>query len=69
MLRSSAKNIQAIVDKIDELVFIISSGNASGSYASVQEFVIDTDTSAFYRITKECDWMRYGLPKDYLLSK
>jgi hypothetical protein len=45
----------------------MSSGNASGSYANVQEFIIDSDTGAFYHVTKEYDWMRYGHPEDYPL--
>jgi len=69
VLELSVANIQSVVDKKNELVFIMSSGNVSGSYANVQEFIIDTDTGAFYHVTKEYDWMRYGHPKDYPLLK
>ena len=69
VLKLSVANVQSIVSKKNELVFIMSSGNVSGSYANVQEFVIDTDTGAFYHVTKEYDWMRYGHPKDYPLLK
>jgi hypothetical protein len=68
LLDLSAVNVQSVVDKKRELMFVISSGNVSGSYANVQEFTIDTDTGAFYHITKTYDWMRYGHPKDYPLK-
>jgi hypothetical protein len=69
VLGLSMENVQSVVDKKGELVFIMSSGNVSGSYTSVQEFVIDSDTGAFYHVTKETDWMRYGHPNDYPLLK
>jgi hypothetical protein len=46
---------------------MMSSGNVSGSYANVQEFIIDSETGAFYHVTKETDWMRRGHPEDYPL--
>jgi hypothetical protein len=67
VLELSVKNVQSIVSKKGELVFIMSSGNVSGSYANVQEFSIDTETGSFYHVTKEYDWMRYGHPEDYPL--
>jgi len=67
VLKLSVANVQSIVSKKNELAFIMSSGNVSGSYTNVQEFIIDTDTGAFYHVTKEYDWMRYGHPKDYPL--
>jgi len=69
VLELSAKNIQSVVNKNRSLVFIMSSGNASGSYTNVQEFEIDSDTGAFYHTTKEYDWMRYGHPDDYPLNR
>jgi len=69
VLELSVANVQSVVSKKNELVFIMSSGNVSGSYANVQEFIIDTDTGAFYHVTKEYDWMRYGHPNDYPLLK
>ena len=69
VLGLSVKSVQSIVSKKNELVFIMSSGNVSGTYTNVQEFIIDTDTGAFYHVTKEYDWMRYGHPKDYPLLK
>jgi len=69
VLELNVANVQSVVNKKNELVFIMSSGNVSGSYANVQEFVIDSDTGAFYHLTKEYDWMRYGHPKDYPLLK
>jgi hypothetical protein len=63
------KNSNSVVDKKRNLVFIMSSGNVSGSYANVQEFEIDSDTGAFYHTTKEYDWMRYGHPDDYPLNR
>jgi len=69
VLELSVKNVQSIVSKKGELVFIMSSGNVSGSYSNVQEFWIDTETGAFYHVTKEYDWMRYGHPNDYPLLK
>ena len=67
VLELSMENVQSVVKKKGELVFIMSSGNVSGSYANVQEFIIDSDTGAFYHVTKEYDWMRYGHPEDYPL--
>ena len=67
VLGLSVKSVQSIVSKKNELVFIMSSGSVSGTYTNVQEFIIDTDTGAFYHVTKEYDWMRYGHPKDYPL--
>jgi hypothetical protein len=67
VLELSMENVQSVVDKKGELVFIMSSGNVSGSYANVQEFIIDSDTGSFYHVTKETDWMRYGHPNDYPL--
>ena len=69
VLELSMENVQSVVKKKGELVFIMSSGNVSGSYANVQEFIIDSDTGAFYHVTKEYDWMRYGHPNDYPLLK
>ena len=69
VLELSVKNVQSIVSKKGELVFIMSSGNVSGSYSNVQEFWIDTETGAFSHVTKETDWMRYGHPNDYPLLK
>ena len=69
VLELSVKNVQSIVSKKGELVFIMSSGNVSGSYSNVQEFWIDTETGAFYHVTKEYDWMRYGHPDDYPLNR
>ncbi len=69
VLELNVANVQSVVNKKNKLVFIMSSGNVSGSYANVQEFVIDSDTGAFYHVTKEYDWMRYGHPKDYPLLK
>ena len=65
VLKLSAESVQSVVKNKGELVFIMSSGNVSGSYANVQEFIIDSDTGAFYHVTKEYDWMRYGHPEDY----
>lgn len=67
VLELNVANVQSVVNKKNELVFIMSSGNVSGSYANVQEFEIYSDTGAFYHITKIYDWMRYGHPKDYPL--
>ena len=67
VLELSVKNVQSIASKKGELVFIMSSGNVSGSYANVQEFSIDTETGSFYHVTKEYDWMQYGHPEDYPL--
>jgi len=67
VLKLSMKNVQSVVDKKRNLVFMMSSGNVSGSYANVQEFSIDTETGSFYHVTKEYDWMRYGHPEDYPL--
>ena len=67
VLELSMENVQSVVDKKGELVFIMSSGNVSGSYSNVQEFIIDSDTGSFYHVTKEYDWMRYGHPEDYPL--
>ena len=67
VLELSMESVQSVVDKKVDLTFIMSSGNASGSYANVQEFIIDSDTGAFYHVTKEYDWMRYGHPEDYPL--
>ena len=67
VLELSMENVQSVVDKKVDLTFIMSSGNVSGSYANVQEFIIDSDTGAFYHVTKEYDWMRYGHPEDYPL--
>ena len=47
VLELSVKNVQSIASKKGELVFIMSSGNVSGSYANVQEFSIDTETGSF----------------------
>ena len=69
VLKLSMKNVQSVVDKKRNLVFMMSSGNVSGSYANVQEFWIDTETGAFSHVTKETDWMRYGHPNDYPLLK
>jgi len=69
VLELSMENVQSVVDKKGELVFIMSSGNVSGSYSNVQEFWIDANTGAFYHVTKEYDWMRYGHPEDYPLLK
>lgn len=69
VLELSKENVQSVVDKKVDLTFIMSSGNVSGSYANVQEFIIDSDTGAFYHVTKEYDWMRYGHPNDYPLLK
>ncbi len=69
VLELSMENVQSVVDKKGELVFIMSSGNVSGSYSNVQEFWIDTETGAFSHVTKETDWMRYGHPNDYPLLK
>ena len=69
VLELSVKNVQSIASKKGELVFIMSSGNVSGSYANVQEFSIDTETGSFYHVTKEYDWMRYGHPNDYPLNR
>lgn len=69
VLKLSAENVQSIVDKKHELVFIMSSGNVSGSYANVQEFIIDSETGSFYHVTKEYDYMRYGHPNDYPLNR
>jgi len=65
VLELSMENVQSVVKKKGELVFIMSSGNVSGSYANVQEFIIDSDTGAFYHVTKEYDWMRYGRQESY----
>ena len=67
VLELSMENVQSVVKKKGELVFIMSSGNVSGSYSNVQEFIIDSDTGSFYHVTKEYDWMRYGHPEDYPL--
>ncbi len=67
VLELSVENVQSVVDKKRNLVFMMSSGNVSGSYANVQEFSIDTETGSFYHVTKEYDWMRYGHPEDYPL--
>ncbi len=67
VLELSMENVQSVVDKKRNLVFMMSSGNVSGSYANVQEFSIDTETGSFYHVTKEYDWMRYGHPEDYPL--
>ena len=67
VLELSMESVQSVVDKKVDLTFIMSSGNVSGSYANVQEFIIDSDTGAFYHVTKEYDWMRYGHPEDYPL--
>ena len=69
VLELSKENVQSVVDKKRNLVFMMSSGNVSGSYANVQEFWIDTETGAFSHVTKETDWMRYGHPNDYPLLK
>jgi len=69
VLELSVKNVQSIASKKGELVFIMSSGNVSGSYANVQEFSIDTETGSFYHVTKEYDWMQYGHPNDYPLNR
>ena len=69
VLELSMENVQSVVDKKRNLVFMMSSGNVSGSYANVQEFWIDTETGAFSHVTKETDWMRYGHPNDYPLLK
>ena len=69
VLELSVKNVQLIASKKGELVFIMSSGNVSGSYANVQEFSIDTETGSFYHVTKEYDWMQYGHPNDYPLNR
>ena len=69
VLELSVKNVQSIASKKGELVFIMSSGNVSGSYANVQEFSIDTETGSFYNVTKEYDWMQYGHPNDYPLNR
>jgi hypothetical protein len=69
VLELSMESVQSVVDKKVDLTFIMSSGNVSGSYANVQEFIIDSDTGAFYHVTKEYDWMRYGHPNDYPLLK
>jgi len=65
VLELSKENVQSVVDKKVDLTFIMSSGNVSGSYANVQEFIIDSDTGAFYHVTKEYDWMRYGRQESY----
>jgi len=67
VLELSMENVQSVVDKKRNLVFMMSSGNVSGSYANVQEFIIDSETGAFYHVTKETDWMRRGHPEDYPL--
>ena len=67
VLKLSMKNVQSVVDKKRNLVFMMSSGNVSGSYANVQEFIIDSETGSFYHVTKETDWMRRGHPEDYPL--
>jgi len=69
VLELSMESVQSVVDKKVDLTFIMSSGNVSGSYANVQEFIIDSDTGAFYHVTKKYDWMRYGHPEDYPLLK
>lgn len=69
VLELSAKNIQSVANKNRSLVFIMSSGNASGSYANIQEFEINSNTGAFYHTTRELDWMRYGHPNDYPLNR
>jgi len=68
VLELFVENVQSVVEKRRNLVFIMSSGSASGSYSNIQEFSIDTDTGAFYHVTKEYDWMRYGHPRDYPLK-
>ena len=67
VLELSMENVQSVVDKKRNLVFMMSSGNVSGSYANVQEFIIDSETGSFYHVTKETDWMRRGHPEDYPL--
>ena len=67
VLELSMESVQSVVDKKVDLTFIMSSGNVSGSYSNVQEFIIDSDTGSFYHVTKEYDWMRYGHPEDYPL--
>jgi hypothetical protein len=69
VLELSMESVQSVADKKVDLTFIMSSGNVSGSYANVQEFIIDSDTGAFYHVTKKYDWMRYGHPEDYPLLK
>ena len=69
VLELSMESVQSVVDKKVDLTFIMSSGNVSGSYANVQEFIIDSDTGSFYHVTKKYDWMRYGHPEDYPLLK
>ena len=53
VLELSMENVQSVVDKKVDLTFIMSSGNVSGSYSNVQDFIIDSDTGSFYHVTKE----------------
>jgi hypothetical protein len=68
VLALSVKSVKSVLNKKDDLVFILSTGNATGTYANIQKFLIDTETGAFSKITTKYDWLRYGHPLDYPLE-
>ena len=68
VLPLTVNNVQLVLDKNNELVFLLSSGNVSGSYSKIQEFLIYQDNhdsewyqaGAFYRTVHEYSFLRYG---------